>query len=88
MFSRQSVRAGGKGVSLTHSPLPPLESVSDTQNCYMLSRPQGHSAAGRVRSKKNSSGTNVNRTCDLPAFSALPQIKAPSRTPHCKAENI
>ena len=32
----------------------------------MLSQPQGHSAAGRIMSMKNSIGTIGNRTRDLP----------------------
>ena len=44
----------------------------------MLSRPQGHSAAGRNTSMKNSNDTIGNRTPDLPACSAVPQ---PSATP-------
>ena len=33
--------------------------------CYRLSRPKGHSAAGRIMSMKNLSGTIGNRTRDL-----------------------
>jgi len=46
--------------------------------CYRLSQPQGHGAAGRIMSMKNSSDTIGNRTRDLPACSAVPQpiIKA------------
>ena len=39
----------------------------------MLSRPQGHSATGRIMSLKNSNDTIGNRTRDLPVFSAVPQ---------------
>ena len=39
---------GGKVVSLTHrSPLP-LGNAPDTHFCKTLSRPQGHSAIGRI----------------------------------------
>ena len=44
-----------------------------------LSRPQGHSAAGRVVSMKNSNDTIGNRTRDLPACSVVPQ---PTVLPH------
>ena len=37
----------------------------------MLSQPQGHSAAGRIMSMKNSNETIGNRTRDLPACSAV-----------------
>jgi len=46
-----------------------------------LSQPQGHSAAGRIMSMKNSSDAIGNRTRDLPAFSAVPQPTAPPRAP-------
>jgi hypothetical protein len=41
--------------------------------CYRLSRPQGHSAAGRIRSIEKSNNTIGNRTHDLPACSIVPQ---------------
>jgi hypothetical protein len=37
-----------------------------------LSQPQGHSAARTIKSMKNSSDTNENRTRDPPACSAVP----------------
>ena len=45
--------------------------------CKRLSRPQPHSAAGKIMCTKNSSGTIGNRTRDLPAGSAVPQPTAP-----------
>jgi hypothetical protein len=44
-----------------------------------LSRPQDHSAAGRIMSMKNSSDAIGNRTRDLPACSAAPHPTAPPR---------
>jgi hypothetical protein len=44
-----------------------------------LSRPQGHSAAGRIVSVKISNDTIGNRTRDLLAYSAVPQPTAPPR---------
>ena len=41
-----------------------------------LSQPQGHSAAGRIMSMKNSNDTIGNRTRDLPTCSAVPQSTA------------
>jgi hypothetical protein len=38
-----------------------------------LSRPQGYSAAGRIRSIEKSSDLRSNRTRDLSAFSIVPQ---------------
>ena len=40
--------------------------------CYGLSRPQGHSAAGRILSRANSNDTIGKRAHDLPACSAVP----------------
>jgi hypothetical protein len=45
----------------------------------MLSRPQGHSATGRIISMKKSSDTLGNRTRDLPVCSAVPKLTAPPR---------
>jgi hypothetical protein len=39
----------------------------------MLSRPQGHSATGRIMSMKNSNYTIGNRSRDLPVCRAVPQ---------------
>jgi hypothetical protein len=47
----------------------------------MLSQPQGHSAAGRITSMKNSSDTIGNRIRDLPTCSAVPQPIALPRAP-------
>jgi hypothetical protein len=57
--------------------LYPPGNIAGTHFCYKLNRPQGHSAAGRVMSIKNSSYTVGNRTCDLPTCSAVPQQTAP-----------
>ena len=48
-----------------------------TYFCKVLSQPQGHSAAGRIMSMKNSTDTIGNRIRDLPACSAVPQTPAP-----------
>jgi len=62
----------GKVVSLKHRPpLPPWDAPG-THFCYRLSRPQGHSAIGRIMSMKNSSDTIWNQTSDLPICSAVP----------------
>jgi hypothetical protein len=46
-----------------------------------MSEPQGHCAAGRIMSMKNSSDTIGNRNRDLPASSIVPQPTAPPRAP-------
>ena len=72
---------GGKVVSLTHWPYLPPGNAPGTHFCYRLSRPQGHSAIGRIMSMKNSNDTISNRTSDLPICSAVPQPTAPQRVP-------
>jgi len=46
-----------------------------------MSQPQGYSDAGRIGLIKNATDTIGNRTCDLPALSAVPQPTAPPRAP-------
>ena len=48
--------------------------------CYRLRRPQGHSAARRIRSMKNLNDPIENRTLDLPACSAVRHPTAPPRS--------
>ena len=75
-ISVQSAYEGGK-VSPTHRPLLPPGKIAGTRLCQRLSRPQGLSAAGRIKSMKNFRGPIGNRTCDLPAVpqpAALPSI--------------
>ena len=61
--------------------LYPPGNIPGTHFCQRLSRPQGHSAAGRIMSMKNSSETIGNRTRDLSTYSAVPQPTAPPRAP-------
>ena len=70
--SRLSAHVGVKVVSRTHWPPLPPGNIPGTHFCWRLSRPQGHSAAGRIMSMKNSSDIIGNRTRDLPARSAEP----------------
>jgi hypothetical protein len=55
--------------------------IPDTHFCWRLSQPQGHSAAGRIMSMKNSNDTIGNRTRYFPNCSAVPQLTAPPRGP-------
>ena len=75
-ISRQSAHEGGKVVSPKHRPPLPLGNIPGTHSCYRLSRPQGHSAAGRIMSMKNFNDTIGNRTSDLPTCSAVAQPNA------------
>jgi len=51
-----------------------------------MSRPQGHSAAGRIMSMENSNDILENRTQDRPACSAVPQRIALPRKGQCKGK--
>ena len=80
-ISRQSALEGGKVVSPTHRPSLPPGNIPGTHCCLRLSQPQGHSAAGRIMTMKNSIYTIGNRTRDLPACSTVPQPTVPPRAP-------
>jgi hypothetical protein len=51
----------------------PHRKILGTYFCQRLSRPQGHSAAGRIRSIKIFNDFIGNQTRDLPACSIVPQ---------------
>jgi len=59
--------------------LYPQGNIHGTHFCYRLSRPKGHSRAGKTISMKNSNDTIGNRTRDLAACSPVPQPTAPPR---------
>jgi len=59
--------------------LYPPRNIPGTHSCWRLSQYQGHIAAGRIMSMKNSSDIIGNRTRNLPACSAVPQPTAPPR---------
>jgi DNA-binding CsgD family transcriptional regulator len=63
--------------ALSTGRLYPPENIPGTHLCQRLSRPQGHSAAERIISMKNTSVTIGNRSRDLPVCSAVPQPTAP-----------
>jgi len=69
---------------------PPLSqgNTSNTNFCYRMIRPQCYSAAGNIKSMKNPNELIWNRTCDLPACSAVPQPTAPPRVPPLFITNI
>jgi len=59
---------GGKVVSLTHRPPLPPGKTPGTQFCWRLSRPQGHTAAGRIKSSTAASrfkGTSLQLVTPL-----------------------
>jgi hypothetical protein len=52
--------------------LYPPGNIPGTYTCYRLSRPQGHSAAGKIMSMKNSNGTIGDRIREPPDGCAVP----------------
>ena len=74
-ISRRSAHGGGN-VSLTYRETLPPGNIPGTHLYWRLSRHQGHSAAGRIMSMKNSNDTIGNRTRDLQACSPVPQPTA------------
>ena len=58
--------------SLSTGRFYPPGNTPDTHFCQRLSRPQGHSVAGRFMLTKNSNDTIGNRTRNLPVCSAVP----------------
>jgi hypothetical protein len=60
---------------------PPFtpKKIPGTHFCQRLSRSQGHSAAGKIRSIEKSNNLIGTRTRDLPARSIVPQ---PTTLPH------
>ena len=65
-------QGGGNFVSLTHRPHLPSGISPGTHFCQGLSRPQGHSATGRIMPMKNYNDIIWNRTSDLPICSTAP----------------
>jgi hypothetical protein len=61
-------------------PLTPTK-IPGTHFCQGLSRPQGHSAARRIRSIEKSNDLIGNRTRDLTACRTVPQLTTPLRPP-------
>jgi hypothetical protein len=56
-FLGNRLLVGGEVVSLTRRPPftpPPPREIPGTHFCYRLSRPQGHSAAGKIKSIEKS----------------------------------
>jgi hypothetical protein len=68
-------------------PLPPRK-IPGTHICQRLSRPQGHNAAGRIRSIEKSNDPIGNKTRDLPACSIVPQPTTLPRAPCSTSRHV
>jgi hypothetical protein len=73
----ESAHESGMVVSPEHRPPLPPGSILDTHFCYRLSRPQDHSAAGRIKSTINPDDATGNRTRNLPACTAVFMASVP-----------
>jgi hypothetical protein len=79
-FLHNRLTYGGEAVSLPRQPPFTPGRFLVLISVKMLSRPQGHSAAGRFTSTEKSNDI-ANRTRDLPVCSIVPQPTALPRTP-------
>jgi hypothetical protein len=61
----------GEVVSLNRLPSITPRKIPGTHFCQRLSRPQGHSAAGRIKSIEKSNDLIRDRTCNLWASSTV-----------------
>jgi hypothetical protein len=80
-FTHSRLTDGGEVVSLMHRPPFSPRKIPGTHFCQRLSRPQGHSAAGRIRPIEKSSDLIENRTRDIPACCVVPQPTTLPRAP-------
>jgi hypothetical protein len=79
---------GGETLSLTRWPPFTPRKIPGTHFCWRLSRAQGHSAAGRIRSIEKSSDLVENQTRNLLACTVVPQPTTPPRAPSKYYEQI
>jgi hypothetical protein len=80
-FLDNQLTDGGDVVNLTHRPPFTSRKIPGTHFWQRLRRPQGHSAAGRIRSVEKSNDLIVNRNRDLPACRIVPQPSTLPRAP-------
>ena len=85
---RQTAHEGCTFLIPTHRPPLPPGNIHGTHFCQRLSQPQDHSAAGRIKSMKNSNDTIGNRNRDLPACSVVSQPTAPPRALRIEAHGL
>jgi hypothetical protein len=80
-FLDSRLAGGDEVVGLTRR--PPFTPQKDFWHsfCYRLSRPQGHSAPGRIRSIEKSNALIGNGTGDFSACSTVPQPTTLRRAP-------
>jgi len=82
-ISRQSAHKCGKLVSRTHRPPLPPRRYPRYSFVLRLSRPKGHSEAGKIKWMQNSTYPIGNRARDHPACGAVPQSNMPPRCHIC-----
>jgi len=68
-------------MKVTHRPPLPAEDTPGTHFFQKLSRPQGHSASGKIEEMKDPTDTVGNQTHAIPACIAVPQPTAQRRAP-------
>jgi hypothetical protein len=69
-------RLSAQDTGRLYPPPPSPGDIPGTHFCLRLSRPQGHSVVGRIKSMENPKDAVGNRTHDLPACSPVPQPTA------------
>ena len=76
-FKKKSARESGKVVSPTHRPPLPPANIPGTHFCQRLNQTQGHSAAGRIMSMKNSNprASGLYRSALVKCATACPRSR-------------
>jgi hypothetical protein len=83
-FLDNRLTGGGEPVSLTRQPPFSPRKIPGNNFCQRPNPPQGHSAAGKIRSIKKSDDLNENRTRDLPTCCIVPQPTIVPCAPGCQ----
>jgi len=79
-LSKKSAQEGGKFVSPRYRPPLLPGGTPGTYSCSRLNRTEGLLATRTIKSMNTPNDSIGNRTCELPACSAVPQLTAPPNT--------